>query len=344
MKKLFQYSPFIIALIFFSCKGDDKNKTNSKPVSVEVYTVQMNSDIEKQNYSGVVEESHASILSFQIPGSIKDMYVGDNQRVTKGQILASLDKTTLQYSHDAAISTLKQAEDAYRRLTALYENGSLPEIKWIEAKTSLQQAKSMESIASKSLRNCNLYAPMSGFIGKLSVEIGTNVMPTTPVFKLVSIDKVKIKIALPENEIANTSIGQMAQIKAPAIGANQVFNGLISEKGVVANTFSHTYEVKITLENHENKLMPGMTCSVCLSSKSCNRESQIVIPNHAIQIDNNKRSFLWVAKNGLATKRIIQTAALSDFGVVVSKGLNIGDLVIIKGNQKVSEAMRIIIR
>lgn len=75
-----------------------------------------------------------------------------------------------------------------------------------------------------------------------------------PVVKLVTIHQVKVKVAVPENEIAQVRIGQTARIMVPALD-NRVFEGSIIEKGVAANALSRSYEVKVLVDNPEQVLM-----------------------------------------------------------------------------------------
>lgn len=98
-------------------------------------------------------------------------------RVAKGQLIATVDPFSMQSSYDAAKASLAQAEDAYRRMKELYDKGSLPEIKWVEVQSKLQQAKSMEEVARKNLDDCKLYAPFSGIISEKMAEVGQNIMP-----------------------------------------------------------------------------------------------------------------------------------------------------------------------
>ncbi|MCD7900618.1 MAG: efflux RND transporter periplasmic adaptor subunit [Bacteroides sp.] len=333
---------FLIPALMISCSRKDKNSEVKKEIFVKVVDVKTSEIGYQQNYVGTVEETFSSLLSFEVTGNVSDIYVREGQKVYKGQLIACLNKATFQNSHDIALSTLKQAEDAYNRMKTLYENNSLPEIKWIEIQTSLQQAKSMESIARKSLNDCSLHAPFSGVISDRNIEAGTNVMPGMPAFKLVTVNKVKIKIAVPEKEISHTHIGQTADIKIAALENRQV-SGRVSEKNVAANPLSHTYEVKIALDNPDGDLMPGMVCHVNINPEQ-SEEDMIVVPANAIQVNHTGEGFVWLVENNRARKRIVKTGRLSDDGVIITGGLTIGEQVIVEGNQKVSEGIKVAVR
>lgn len=168
-----------------------------------------------------------------------------------------------------------------------------------------------------------------------------NVTPGIPIFNLVKIEKVNIKIPVPENEISNIKKGDIALIKVAALN-NRIFEGKISEKGIIANPISHTYDVKILLDNPTLDLIPGMVCKVNIPKN--NMMPEIIIPNHAIQIDNSGKSFVWLANKETAQLQIITTGRLAAKGIVVTEGLKEGDKLIIEGNQKVSNGSKIIIK
>lgn len=341
MKKEF-ISLVIVCLLLTACSKSKEQLEKKQDIPVKVLKIALSQAEQQQNYIGTMEETFSSSLSFQVAGNVSNIHIREGQKVGKGQLLACLDKATLQSSYDAALSTLKQAEDAYVRMKVLYENKSLPEIKWIEIQTSLQQAKSMENIARKSLNDCCLYAPFSGVIAERNIESGTNVMPGMPAFRLVAIDKIKVKVAIPEKDISAIRIGQEATIKISALGDKKV-QGKIAEKGVTANPLSHTYEVKMALDNPEEDLMPGMVCNVNINNEIADKQ-KIIIPIKSIQIGNNGNQFVWLAADNQAKQRFVKTGDFSNDGVIITEGLNTGEYIITEGYQKVSEGMKIIIK
>lgn len=270
-------------------------------------------------------------------GNVEYIHVREGQQVSRGQLLASLEQSTLQNTYDAALASLKQAQDAADRMKILYENKSLPEIKWVEVESKLQQARSMESIARKNLEDACLYAPFSGVIGKRNVEAGENVQPGKPVFTLLNVATVNIKIAVPEKEIS--SIGKRkATITVGALN-NQAFEGTVTEKGITANPVSHTYEAKIKLGNERGLLLPGMVCNVKVESGDT--MPAISLPNNIIQVSHTGERYVWCVRDGKAKAVNVRVGDLTDNGIFITDGLREGDEVITDGYQKVSEDMKV---
>jgi len=70
-------------------------------------------------------------------------------------------------------------------------------------------------------------------------------------------------------------------------------------------------------------------------------DKKIIIPNRTVQISHDNRQFVWLTDGNTAARRFITVGSLSNFGVIVEKGLSIGDKLIVEGYQKVSEGMKI---
>ena len=291
-----------------------------------------------REYVGVVEEESATALSFPVQGTVSSLTVGEGQRVAQGQLLAKLDERNLQSVYNGARASLEQAEDAMKRLQQLYDNKSLPEIKYVEAQTKLEQARSMEEVARKNLDDSRLSAPFGGVIGQRQVETGENVLPGQTVYTLLKTDVVKIKIPVPENEISNIGSQSRARITVAALDG-RTYEGTVQEKGVTANPVSHTYEAKIPLRNADGALMPGMVCRVTMESDSSARA--IVLPNRAVQVTGRGERFVWCVRDGRAALVPVTVGALTETGVVVTGGLAGGEQVIVDGYQKVSDGMNV---
>ncbi len=285
-------------------------------------------------YTGTVEASVSIPLSFLMTGQVGKVLVSEGQRVGRGELLAMIDPGSYQSALDLALAKEQQAEDAHRRLSELYRKGSLPEIKFIEVETGLNQARASVEIARKNLADCKLLAPAAGVIGKRQIEPGSNVVPYNTVFTLLDIDRVRISFPVPEKEIATTHIGQEAVVEVPAL-KGAIFRGRIFERGVIANPVTHTYTVGIEIPNPGGKLMPGMVCRVWTGSTDTT--SLVIIPLQAIRTDGSGRTYVYTADQGdRPVRRDITTGRICGKGVTVT-GLEPGERLIVAGHQYLNE-------
>ena len=339
MKSINPIALALAAVMLSACNAEnDKSQATDEAVKVEVTQVKTATADRTSRYSGTVEEENGTLLSFAVGGTVSRMLVDEGDRVGKGQLIATLDAEQLTHNHAAAQAALAQAEDAYRRMEELHDKGSLPEIKWVEAQTALERAHASEQTARRQLADCRLYAPFSGVISKKFAEKGQNVGAGTQVAKLVAVGRMKVKIAVPESEMAQITIGQKADVTIEALGGASM-QGTVTEKGVAADPLSRSYEVKISLPKADRKLLPGMVADVALRGGTS--PAACILPAHIVQIDETNNEFVWLVVKGKAVKRIITVGGFTADGVTVTSGLADGDMVITAGAQKVSEGMRV---
>ncbi|WP_192349123.1 efflux RND transporter periplasmic adaptor subunit [Algoriphagus sp. Y33] len=321
-------------LVLASCSHKEKEQTAEKNNVINVQTEQPTSytGLIQSGYSGVVEAQKTTALSFATMGTITEIFVEEGQNVRKGQLLAKVNASNAQNAYQVALASQQQAEDAYRRMKPMKENGTLPEIKWIEVETGLAQAKAAVAIAQKSISDCYLYAPASGVIGKKNVQAGMNVVPSVTVLELLNIQTVYVKIPVSENEISQFKKGENAQITITAI--DKTVTGTIKEIGVSADILSHTYPVKIEVQNTTGDIKPGMICSVQTTAQD--KRSGSLISNKALQNDVYGNQFIYVEQNGKAEKIAVKTIALIDNKVLVQGEVLQNANIIISGQQKLS--------
>lgn len=331
-----------MVVLAVSCGTNEPGNDGSQnTVAVKVLEVRHSTVNSKKSYVGIIEESKSVPLSFLVAGTVENVYVEEGEHVSKGRQLAVLNNTAFKNALEAAVAKEKQAKDAFNRLNDVYKNGSLPEIKMVEIETSLAEAQSMAAIAEKNVKDCRLVAPENGVIGRRSVEPGMNVIPGNPAFTLVNIEKVNARIPVPENEIAGLKHGDKALITVAALN-NESFKGTIGQKGLLANPLSHTYEIKIGIDNTSGSLMPGMICNVDIMSPDS--ADVFSVPPRIIQIAGDKHKFVYIADRnaGTVVNRTVETGNLTDGGnIIITKGLNEGDLVIVDGYQKIDNTSKI---
>ena len=342
MKSINQIALALTAVMLSACNAENnKGQAADEALRVEVTRVKAATADRTSRYSGTVEEENGSLLSFAVGGTVSRVLVDEGDRVGKGQLIATLDTEQLTHNHTSAQAALAQAEDTYRRMEELHGKGSLPEIKWVEAQTALQRARASEQMARKQLADCRLYAPFSGVISKKFAEKGQNVGAGTQIAKLVAVGRMKVKISVPESEMAQISVGQKADVTIEAIGGASM-QATVTEKGVAADPLSRSYDVKLSLPKADRKLLPGMVADVAL--RGGNTSMACILPAHIVQIDERNNEFVWLAVGGKAVKRIVTVGGFTADGVTVTGGLADGDMVITAGAQKVSEGMRVEIK
>ncbi len=339
----------LLAFLAVGCSKKQEAQTTAEAVKVKEITIGTDgattSARDAYGYSGTVEEENGSSLSFTTGGTILQLKVKVGDRVRKGQLIATVDPTQVKNTYEMAHATRMQAEDAYGRMKQLHDKGSLTELKWVEAQSQLQQAVAAEGIAKKSLADCALHAPFDGVVSEKYAEVGQNAAPGMPIVKLVTTNVLNVKISVPESEMANVRVHQRARIAVQALGGKQ-YEGYVVEKGIVADPISRSYSVKIRVVGTSNALLPGMVSQVVLDRTDAPMagtaaKADIVIPAHLVQLADDNSNFVWVDEGGKAVRRTIVCGEYQSNGVSIVSGLKTGDRLIVEGQQKVSNGMRV---
>jgi RND family efflux transporter MFP subunit len=290
----------------------------------------------RNTYPGYLEEGQSVEMAFKHGGTLQQLNVKEGSAVRKGQALARVSSPQLESTQRSAQATLEQAQDAYDRLEKVHDNGSLPEIKWREMVANLEKAQSSLDLANAMLDDNILKAPFDGTVASVNAEVGENIAPLKPIIRLINTKGMAVKISVPENEIAKIQVGDTAEVVIPAMGEKHL-NGKVIEKSMTASLLTHSYPVKVLVEQADEELTPGMIGKVVLKADI---SKGIIIPANAVLI-NQEGKFVWVVEDGHATRRKITLSGYSGTGVIVSEGLHVGDEVIVEGYPKVSEGMKV---
>lgn len=322
------------AALLVACSGKTERQ-KVEPVGVITETATSSTDYMNKTYVGTVEENSSTPVSFTGIGTVTRVYVDEGQRVSKGQLIAELDKTQANNMLATATAQMSQATDALERMKQLHEAGSLPDIKWIEIQTQVSQAKSQLDMARKNLEDCKLYAPVSGVVGSKVFESGMTAVTSEPVVTILDISSVKVRVAIPEREIAAITPRTRSTIAVEAIGRS--YEGGRIEKGVVADAVTHTYDIKIALPNREGLLLPGMIANVQLQQSDAAGAAAITLPIRAVQQNAAGEHFVWTVEKGKAHRQVVTLGATCGNRIVVLTGLEGGESVVTEGYQKVGE-------
>jgi RND family efflux transporter MFP subunit len=319
------------ALFLFCSCGKNKVPTGwSDTTLVKIMIVNDGTTPTERNYVGDIGSEREATLSFLLGGTLTNVAVKNGQQVTKGQLIAEVDATTANSLYATALATLRQAEDAYRRLQSLHKEGGLSDVKWIEMETNLEKARQAEVTARKHKEDCVKRAPFNGVISCSARQEGQEMKPGEPYARIVDMTKLRVDFSVPEQEIPLIQVGDMATATVPALDDRKI-TLRVNDKSLIANPLGHTYKVHAAIVSDNVKdILPDMVAKVNIQ---LNTQGGIVVPADCVQTMPEGNT-VWVIENGTAQHRTIVVGDFIRNGVVVKEGLSAGDTVITAGQQK----------
>lgn len=256
----------------------------------------------------------------------------------------------------------ERAQDEYQRQKYVYDHQSLPandfhkiEAAYLAAQQRYDMAREGARIeekastrgqaraalgqlseAKKHLGDCQLRAPISGFVGMKKVDVGDTVAPGNPVFSVLDLDPVKVRVGIPEAEIGKVHEGARALVTIPSLD-NQQFEGKVEAVGYSADSVSRTFTTKIAVPNPKHVLRAGMI------SESRVYDSVMIdvltVPTVAVVRDLRGLPSVYVY-DGTRQRVFARRVDLGDLAgdeIEVKGGLRPDDQVVVAGQQNVHE-------
>ena len=247
--------------------------------------------------TGTIEPVETVEVGTQVSGKVEKIYVDFNDVVKKGDLLAELDKQTLNQSVSRARASLTSAESqlnyaklTYERTKQLYEANAATLAAYQEAQNSYTQAQMSKKNAQASydqalvdLAYAEIYSPIDGIVLDRAVEVGQTVaasFSTPTLFTLANdLTKMQVEADVDEADIGQVKVGQKVTFTVDAYMEDN-FEGTVSQIRMKPTTTSNvvTYTVIIDAPNPDQKLFPGMTASVTIVTEE---QTGLAVPAEA---------------------------------------------------------------
>src|SRR5690554_3817440 len=298
-------------------------------VAVRVDTVKTETLQTSYRANGNFAPDQQLSLSSERGGQVVRVLAEEGDKVNTGQTLAvikadvySVEAQSAQAAYETALKDAERFENAFK-------SGGVTQQQLDQVKLQLQAAKARLDQANISVGDTQIKSTINGIVNKKFIEPGTVVGPGSPLFEIVNVSKLKLKVNVNENQVANIKPGDEVSVKA-SVYSNQEFTGTVDFVAPMADA-SLNFPVEISIANNKNNdLRAGMYGSVIFSSKDEDNVPVTVVPRNAFvgSISNNE---IFVAREGVA--HLTKVVAGRNFGeqVEILEGLKEGDIVITSG-------------
>lgn len=379
--------PIVLVLIIFAIIGKKQGWFGKAlTVKVAVENSEMRTIIETITANGKIQPEKEVKISPDVSGEIVELTVMEGDQVEKGQLLLRIKPDTYISQKDrslAAISSARarlvqseaqftQAELSYQRSKQLYEEQTISKSEYEQADASYRVAKAevdaakyavVSSEASLKEANENLiktsiYAPMSGTVSMLLVELGervagTNLMAGTELLRVADLSRMEAQVEVNENDIVRVSLGDTATIEVDAY-LDQKFKGIVTEiansaktTGVSADQVTN-FDVKILVlpESYENLVQagnsnpfrPGMSATVDIQTDIKNDILTVPIQSVTTRTDSTKttttvsdediRTIVFISDGKYALAKDVKTGIQDNSYIEITEGILVNDKVI----------------
>ncbi len=250
--------------------------------------------------TGSIEPVTSVTVGTQVSGIVNKIFVDYNSKVTKGQVIAELDKTNLTSELNTAKANLQSAQSTfnyeksnYERYKTLYGKGLVSTDEYESARLNYQKAKETVATAKETVQKAQtnlgyatITSPIDGVVLSKSVEEGQTVaasFSTPELFKIAkNLTDMQVVADVDEADIGDVKEGERVSFTVDAYPDN-TFSGTVTQVRQEATTTNNvvTYEVVISAPNADLKLKPGLTANVTIYTAE--KQGVLSVPSKALR-------------------------------------------------------------
>jgi membrane fusion protein, multidrug efflux system len=323
-------SSVTLFLFLTACNNKKENNTatddaiivRTKPVTVADYVSTM-------QYSGKIESTSETNLSFKIGGVISKIYVKEGDHVNRGQLLATLDLTEINAQVQQAKQSVEKANRDLERTKNLFEDTAATLQRYQDAQTQQKVATEGLRIANFNQQYAQIRAGDNGTITRKVMNEGELASPgsTVLIMNATSDDDWVVRFGVSDKDWALLKKGGEALVKIDAY-PNETFKGIINKIAAAADPSSGTYEIEVKVLPGSKKFASGLFATIQLNTVS--NQKVRVIPIEAFTEGNGKTGYVYVLNNDQKTVRKIKVAIayIDNDKIGIKSGLeNVNDVV-----------------
>ncbi len=214
---------------------------------------------------------------------------------------------------------------------AVAENKKAASLGVNQATASVESAQVQLDIARQSLEDTSTKSPISGIVSGKNAVTGQIISPQNVAYTISNMDQVNVQVKVSEMLINKIAVGNEIQVKVNSIDTPLV--GRITEINPVADQTS-TYPIKITLDNPDHLIKPGMFATVIFETDKS--ENTIVLPHQSV-LREGESYFVFTENNGVVKKVEVEVGLDNGESIEIIGGLLENDVVVTKGQTYIED-------
>ena len=329
---------FLLMSTVCGCGSQDaaeQQETVSRiPVDVETVEVQ---DFDKLITLGGLTAAENTVQVIAKVGGmeqIKAVHVKVGDKVSAGQVLAQLDNETSAINLSNAQLAYDNAYTNYENAKQLFELGAVSQSDLNQLKMAYENANNTLRQAQMAMDYATVTAPISGTVTMVNANVGSYATASVPMFEIANVDTLEISTGINEQNVSKIKIGQEVLLKIHSV-SDKWMSGTITEISKVMNAQTKNYPVTIALANKDDDLVAGMYAEVQVAVEHA--EDVLVIPVDAIVYKEAKPVAFIAQADGTVKEKALTLGINDGDNYVVTKGLQAGDQIVVKGNGNLVE-------
>lgn len=322
---------------------EDNGLNGQTPVNIQILEPEVFQHFFLVN--GTVELQDEAFISPEANGQVKAIRVTKGQRVSKGEILITLNTEMLESSIAEVKLGLELSNKLYEKQSDLWEQRIGSELQYLQAKNAKESLEQKLKTLKSQLDMSIIKAPFSGIVDDIMIKEGELASPGKPAVYLINLDQIRVIADVSETLLPKISVGDMVDILFPTY-KNIAHSAPIHRIGNAIDSKTRTIKIEVLLPNKNGLIKPNQIAS--LNLKDFESEKALVVPSIIVKQDSRGEFLFIVNKNeegkNIAQKIYIESGLSYNDKTMIIKGLSTGQKVITAGFNQVSNGNLIEIR
>lgn len=300
--------------------------------SIKVEVKDFNHYVEVQ---GTVKADQTIDLHAEMGGTVTAILVKEGQKVSKGQLLATLDSDVIDNSVLQLDTQLALATTTFERQARLWEQNIGSEIQYLQAKAQKEGLENSVKSLKAQARKMKIIAPFSGIIDQIYAKTGELTSPQKPFLKLVNLNKVYVESEVTETYLNSIKKDGKVLLNFRSIGTS--IEASVSQVGNFINPSNRSFKMRIDLKNPNNELKANLLADIKINDFKANGT---VIPTRLVQRDRDNKTFVYTIEPKENNHKVIKTYVTEvmnyDNQSYISDGLVPNSILVDKGARLVN--------
>jgi membrane fusion protein (multidrug efflux system) len=325
----------LIALVAIKLTSNKKiiNENNQTidrteiPVAVTVYEVKTMSLSGSVSRPSLLEPKDEASVAVGAGGKLESLRVVLGSKVSKGQIIGTVDTKVMQVNVRALELTVNKMKRDFDRNGELLKGNAISENAVTDSKF-LYETKQLELAQLKQqIADANIIAPISGVVVEKNLLPGEFVSPGTQVVKIADVNTIKTNVYVNEGEVYQLKMNQAVNITATVFPGKKI-TGVITYISPRADA-NHNYKVEVIVSKKEvPELKAGTYVNVSFNTQK--EEDVLQIPKRSL-VEGTKNPYVFLIENQKSVVRKVVIGRETGENIEVISGLKAGDQVVSDG-------------
>ena len=194
-------------------------------------------------------------------------------------------------------------------------------------RAAVANAQTQVDAAQKAVGDTSVLAPISGYVAERTADVGEYISPSAPNTKIATIVRtstLRVRIDVPEQDIAKVATGQGVSVQTSA-WPDRNFAGVVVRISPSLNATARTLTVEAEIQNVDGLLKPGQFATVRITQSK--PEPAVMVPVKAVRTVGDTNS-VFLVKDGIARETFVQLGLLENDMIQIKSGVIEGDMVV----------------